>query len=274
MSFADWVAQLLGNAVVIGAVLAFAGWLLRKWITTRLTESIRLDTEQRLHEFKGRLDAAEAQVSAVRQAGIEATLQLSAVVVAERVAAIKHIWGGVIEWKKAAVVSTIVSAMSIDYVRKHGDDPRTKATMRQLLDSLKYLELMTVTNALQQWRPFVTERAWALFAAYHGFYIARVMRAVSIMLGEKELALRFWELDSEVQLVRASAPASMAQAYEAASVATTIPFLNFLETELLAELQRSLAGEHSGPEASRQAATIVAAVENVMQEAQKAQVAT
>jgi len=266
-----WLLGLLGDALVVGALLAFVGWLFRKWIATRLTEGIRLETEQKLHEFKARLDAAEAQVSAVRQAGIDATLQLSGIVVAERVVAIKNLWNGVIDWKRATMVSTIVSAMDIEYVRQNGDSARTQATMKQLLDSLKHMELMTATNALQQWRPFVTERAWALFAAYHGFYVARVMRAVSLTLGDTELALRFWHLDNELQIVRAAATPQMTQAYEAGSVATTIPFLNFIEKELLAELQRSLAGEHSGPDASRQAANIVAAVEKTMEDARKAQ---
>lgn len=74
----------------------------------------------------------------------------------------------------------------------------------------------------------------------------------------------------ELQVVRATAPALMVQAYEAGSIVTTMPFLNYVEQELLAELQKSLAGEHSGPEASRQAAKIVAAVDGVMQEAEKA----
>lgn len=264
-----WLLSVLDTAAVAAVLVAALGWLLRKWIGARLTASIQLDTDKKLEEFKKRLDAAEAQVSAVRQAGIDATLQLSGVVVAERVAAIKQVWNGVIEWKRATMVSTLVSAMTIDFVRKSGDDERTRAAVKQMLDNVKYVDLLTTMNALQQCRPFLTERAWALFAAYHGFYVARLMRAFGIA-HDKELALRFWEIDNELTIVRATAPPQMVQAYEAGSIATTLPFLNYVEQELLAELQRSLAGEHSGPEASRQAAKIVAAVGSVMEEAQKA----
>jgi hypothetical protein len=48
-------------------------------------------------------------------------------------------------------------------------------------------------------------------------------------------------------------------------------FRTRIEPELLGELKRSLTGEHSGPKASRQAAKIVAAVSDVMRDAQNAQ---
>jgi hypothetical protein len=266
-----WLLSVLNEAVVAAALVAFAGWLLRRWIAERLTADIRLATEQKLQAFRARLDAAENEV--VQQAGIAASLQMSAAPLAERVQAIKEIWLGVVDWKAASALSTMMSAFTIEDVDKHGDHPGTKSTMKQVLDSLKYMELLHWTNALARWRPFVSERAWALFAAYHGFYAARVTKAAMLMIGGANVARRLWQVDYERDLVRASATPEIVAAYEADIVAGSTRFLEYVERELLAELQRSLRGEYSGPDASRRASKIIAIADKLMQEARNATVA-
>lgn len=252
-------------------LVAAVGWLLRKWLSIRITESLRLDTEQKLAAFRKRLDAAEAQVSAVRQAGIDANLQLSGAVVAERVAAIKKVWNAIVEWKSAIALVTIVWAIDREYISKYGGDDGNRRTFKTMLDSLKYIDLMRRMGEVQQCRPFVTDRAWALFAAYNGFFASGLLRGVALMFGEKKLALNLIDHKAELSIVRAVASADMAESFAGNPIKFVMPFIEFLEREILTELQKSLAGEQSGPEASRQAAKIVATVESVMAEARMAE---
>lgn len=266
-----WLFHVLDTAIVAAALVAALGWLLRAWIGARLNASIQLSTNQRLAEFTQRLDATEAQVATVRAAGIDAAQQMAAAALAERVEAIKQIWLGVVEWKAASALSTLVSAMDIRMATESAGHPGTKRTMQTMLDSLQYMELLRRTNGLARWRPFVTAQAWALFAAYQGFYSARVTKAAVLMIGHRETVARLWQVDGERDVVRAAAPIDMTVRYEANPIAEGPKFLAYLEAELLAELQRTLAGEHSGPEASKHAAKIVAAVENLMNEARSVQ---
>lgn len=164
----------------------------------------------------------------------------------------------------------MISAMDIHMAANGAGDAGTQRTMKTMLDSLQYMDFMKRANALARWRPFVTERGWALFAAYHGFYAARVGKAALLMIGNVEMVQRVWQVDNELQVVRATAPAEMVNAYETSPIATSEKFLAYVESELLAELRSSLAGEHSGPEASRQAARIVAVVDSLMAMAQTA----
>jgi hypothetical protein len=268
----EWFWSVLSSAGAAAILLVALGWLLRKWIGTRLTESLRLETEQKLHEFKTRLDAAEARVTSVQQAGIDATLQLSAAVVAERVSAIKRIWNGVVDWRAATAVSTIVSAIDREWVERNAEKEGTKTSFGKFLNSLNYMDLLKAMHELEKCRPFVTERAWALFKVYHGFYLSRILRVFALSIGDKQLALRFWETDMELRLVRVAAPPELGDEYAANSIAASSKFLSYIEEQLLIELRLSLAGHQSGPEASRQAANIVAAADSLLQEAEKAKV--
>jgi len=269
--FGAWLWSVLDTAVAAGLLLGAAAWLARKWLSTRITESLRRDTDAQLITLRNRLDAAEAQVHVVRQAGIDTNLQLSAVVVAERVAAIKQLWNGVVEWKAATMVLTLAHAMDLDYIRRHAADEGVKGTFKTMLDSLKYLELLGRMNNIQQCRPFVTERAWALFAAYHGYFTTGLVRGFSLMMGARDIAERMWQTNSELSIVRQAAPAEMVRAYEANPIANFLSFVNYLEREILGELQKSLAGEQSGPAAAEQAARLVATAEAALQGAYKAQ---
>jgi hypothetical protein len=262
---------MLGSAAITSVLLLALAWLCREWIAARLKASLELETAKKLAEFTRRLDAAEARIVAARDAGIETNLQLSAVVLAERVAAIKALWQGIIDWRAATALNMIVAAMTTDYVRRHGDNEATARAARQMLDAIHHNELLTATNKLNYWRPFVTERAWAMFFAYHTFHVVRVTRATALMLRQHEMAIRLWEVNSELSVVRASAP-HLAVQYEAEPIGTTSTFLAYVEAELLAELQKSLAGEHSGAEAARQAAAIVATATTAVGAAQPAPV--
>jgi hypothetical protein len=142
--------------------------------------------------------------------------------------------------------------------------------MRQLLDAIKYQELMAQANGLTAHRPFVSERAWALFAAYRGFYAARISKAAFIYFGGAEAARRLWLLDTERRLINELCP-RLLDTYDRNPVEVEGEFITYVANELLAELQRGLSGEQSGPDAVRQAAAISAITQQAMREAQKAE---
>jgi hypothetical protein len=270
---AAWLLSVIDTAAVAALLVAGLGWLLRNWISTRLKASIELETDQELARFNARLDAAEAQVAAVRSAGIDAVQQMAAATLAERVRAIREIWLGVVDWRAASALSTLIGAFDARTAVANADHVPGRRNIQMMLDQLHHMDLMKRMNGLAQWRPFVTERAWSLFAAYHGFYSARVAKASILAIGNREIVERLWQVNSELDIVRAAAPAEIVRAYEAQPLKVSAEFLAYLEVELLDELRRSLAGEHSGPEASRQAAKIVATVDKVLATEQAAGIA-
>jgi hypothetical protein len=60
----SWLLEVLTSSVVVSVIVGLVIWALREWISTRLTASVRLETEQKLTSFRMRLDSAERQFSA------------------------------------------------------------------------------------------------------------------------------------------------------------------------------------------------------------------
>jgi hypothetical protein len=266
----DWLISLLSTGAVSAGLVAVLAWLLKRWIAERLTADIRGETEKKLTDLKHRLDAAEAQVSAVRAAGIESTRDMFVATLSERVQAIKEIWLGVVEWKAASLLVSLISAMDEEIATGSAGHAGTQRTLNTMLDSLKDSNFLTRTNALARWRPFITARGWALFHSYHAFYSAHVAKAAILAIGNGAMVRRMWQDGAERKIVRAGAPDDIVRAYQADPVATGPRFLEFLEAELLTELQLTLAGEHSGPNATLQAAKVVALTDEALRAVQEA----
>ena len=107
------------------------------------------------------------------------------------------------------MITTLVLAMSVESIRRHGRDQGLKSTFTTMLDALIYMDLLKRMNSIQECRPFVTDRAWGLFSAYNGFYVSSLMRAVAIKLGDQNLADKLWKGNTELSVVRAAAPPEM-----------------------------------------------------------------
>jgi hypothetical protein len=264
-----WFLNFIATLVPTAALLAFAAWLLRTWIAERLTASIRLETEQKLAAFQSRLDAAEAQVSDARRAGIDALHQSNAALLAERVLATKEIWKGVVDWQRATAINMIVAAFTESTARDSAGHPGTKSTFEPMLKNIDYLEIGKRANAVAAWRPFVSEKAWALWVACNAFYGVRITKAAMLMFGNKEMVTRLWQVNAEAEIVRNTTTAEIVAEFARNEVAGTQKALSYIEGQLLAELKRGLAGEESGPEAARQAANIIAVAQSAIAKTQE-----
>jgi len=262
-SFGLWVTAVLGSTAASTVLLGLISWLLREWISARLTAGLRVETEQQLASFRSRLEAAERQVTSVRQAGLEAARSANAVVMTERVLATKEFTRTVTESSAAATISMIIAAMTPDWVHRNATQPGTRNTADMLLKAAKAQELLARMHALGMYRPFITERSWALFTALHSFYAARILKCVALQLGNAELAERLWAVDAERKLLETILPDKIA-AYDRNPVETEVIFVETVRNQLLEELRRGLSGEHSGSEAVRQATAISAATDEAM----------
>lgn len=278
MMLLNWMKEVLTNAAITAAILAIAGWLGRTWIKERLAASIRAETEAKLAGLRDqlhretetelatlrtRLNAAESRLSEARKAGIDANQQLYAAVVPEQIAGIKALWAGIRDAREINILSMFVSVMDLDLVRRNIRDRAFVGVIGKMLQNIDYMELMKRLQAVEQWRPFVTERAWALFSAYHIFYSTRLLRSVALSMQNLELAERLWQNNSELSLVQATATPEIVAQYTANAYAGTQPFLSFVEKELLEEFERCIKGERSGHEVAERAAAIIRVTEAV-----------
>jgi hypothetical protein len=266
--FSMWALGILsssGASVLLGG---FIVWLARAWIVARLTASLRVQTEKELTAFGKRLDATEQQVNSVRDAGLEAARFANAAVLRERVRATREFAHALIEWNSLVALSMLIGAMNSEWAKKNAREPGTSSFADSILKSSKAEDLLTRMQALGAYRPFVTEKSWALFSALQSFYAIRVAKCMALRIGNPEMAERLWAADAERKLVAAIIPDQI-EAYDRNPVETESPFTDAVRDQLLAELRRGLSGEHSGSEAVHDAATILGATDEVTREVER-----
>jgi len=205
--------ELVLSSVGSAALVAAALWLGRTWIKERLTASIRLDTERDLAKLKSDLDRASQRIKDVAFAGTSANAQVEGTLLEHRISAVNKVWESVLSWQAVSVATMMVSVLSDDWLKENASHPGTKSTFEQLLKNADHLNFMKKQNETELVRPFLSEQIWALYAAYHSFLSARLVKASLLAIpgiDHAEALSRFNERD----LVQKSAPAEIFAAYD------------------------------------------------------------
>lgn len=260
----DWLKDALPNALFGSALTAAFLWVIRHWLKAKLTATVRFETQRKLAELQARIVGDESTRSAIAGAGLGSLANLNAITLPERVKAIKSVWKGVRRWRPVTPLVSMLAVMDKDYVSQHANDDRVARTMQAMLDSTKGLETSQAMNELHQWRPFMTDRAWALWSAYNAFFVGATSRAFALTMKDGHLATRLWEINGELKIVESVAPPEIVSRYRANAADGTVPFLDYVEQQLLEDFRRSLAGEHSAPDAAKNAAPILEVANAVM----------
>jgi hypothetical protein len=265
-----WLVGVLTSSAATALLIGALAWLCREWVSTRLTARVRLETERELTDFRSRLESTEQHVRDVRQAGIEGARSTNAAVIAERVTATKALARMVIDWRSMATISAVIGVITPEMAVRGATDQGMRDALGKMWDAGKVEQNLNQVSQLSAWRPFVTEAAWAQFAALQGFYVARMTKTMCMRTGNVELARRMWAVDGERKIVSTVAP-ELLEAYDRNPAEIEGIFLEKLGNDLLTELRRGLSGEHEGVAALQQALAITSTADEVTRETQRAQ---
>lgn len=251
------------SAVSVG-LFAAALWLGRIWIVARLTADIRLDNDAKLEELKSQLQRANSTLSDMTSAGHTAYSQSQVAILPYKIRAIETVWNSVLAWNEMSAAAMFVAVLPIDWVRKYGSDPSTKKNFEILLKNPEHLPFLKKRNETELARPFISERGWALYAAYSGFYMSRVTKASLFLFSSMDHA-EIWQRVNERQLIKASAPEDILNLYDADVLEGTNAFLKYLKDEMIAEFRAELSGARDSKSAVSNAAAILDAAETLVQ---------
>lgn len=156
----------------------------------------------------------------------------------------------------------MVSVLSAHWLKENASHPGTQSTFEQLLKNADHLNFMKKQNETELVRPFLSEQIWALYAAYHSFLLARLVKASLLSISgidHAEALSRF----NERELVQKSAPAEIFAAYDKNPYVGTEPYLRYLREEMLMQFREFLSGERAGNLATQDAAKILHAAEDL-----------
>lgn len=267
------LAEIISTSLTAAGLVGAGGWLFRKWIVARLTADISLENDSKLEQLKTKLQRTNATLSALNSAGSAAYSQSQVALLPHRIAAINSVWSSVLEWNQMATASMFVSVLPVEWIKQNASDPGTKKTFDALLGGKSYLDFLKKRGETELTRPLISERAWALYAAYSGLYFSRVSKAAMLAIPSLNHA-EIWSRIDERALIKASAPPELLQSYDANVLQGTTAFLDYIKSELLKELRSDLSGSRDSEEALSNASTILAAATALVESSQEKPSAT
>lgn len=266
MDIYDWIP-----AVSTTSLLAFAVWLMRSIIATRLTKSVQHEFDSKLEvlrtqlrkseeSFKADLRAKEVQIELLRSGAISGLASRQAVLDKRRIEAVEQLWSAVTELAPAKAASVWMAVIKFDAAAK---EAAKNPQFRQIFEALgSGLDLKKLgSTGASKVRPFVSEISWAIFSAYQAILLFAVTRLHMLKSGLDVPDVL--DTSAITKLIQAALPHRAAH-LEKYGVAGYHYLVDELESTLLKELQNILKGQESDKASVEQAAAILQESERVM----------
>jgi len=253
------------------AIFAFALWLARNLIATRLTKSVQHEFDSKLESiraelrkseelFKADLRAKETEITVLRSGAMSAMASRQVAFEKRRLDAIDQLWSAFIVLGPAKMILVSMSGFDLDNVfDRVPHDDKLREIFKSMGTSFDVTKIdFTVSEKA---RPFVSPMAWALFAAYQAIVMLAVakLRLIQLGVGNKELL----DTDRTKTLLKAALPLFEISIEEHGDKVYHL-LLDTLETNLLDEFRKMIAGEEDDLEAVARAAKIVEAANSVI----------
>lgn len=252
------------------AILALVLWLARNLIATRLTKSVQHEFDSKLESlrgelrkneelFKADLRAKEAEIDILRSGAMTAMASRQVAFDKRRLEAIDQLWTAYVDLVPAKWILVAMSGFNLDKVFERAPhEPKLREVFK--LTGAGFDEKKIDSRVAQKARPFVSPMAWALFSAYQAILMQAVAthRLIELGIGNKDLL----DKDSVKKLVKTALPNYEAYIEEHGNKCFHL-LLDILESNLLDEFRKMMAGEEDDKEAVERAAKIVEVASSV-----------
>jgi hypothetical protein len=267
MNFLDWIP-----AISTSSLLAFALWLMRSVISTRLTKSVQHEFDTKLEilraelrkneeSFKSELRAKDAQIELLRSGAMSGLASRQAALDKRRIEAVDQLWSAVIELAPAKSASATMSVIIFEEAAKEAaKNPKFRQMFETLGGNLDFKQFQG-TSALKV-RPFVSDMSWAIFSAYQAILLFAVSQIQMLKTGLD--APKILNIDAVSKLVQTAMPHYTEYLSKYGSAGFHY-LLDELESRLLKELQNILKGEESDKASIEEAAVILKESERLME---------
>ena len=252
------------QSIVTTGLLAFALWLGRKVITTRLVKSVEHEFNKKLEvlraEFrekdellKADLRSKENEIADLRSGAMTAMASRQMALDKRRLEAADQLWSATTALAGAKSISAFMAVTKFEAVAEEAAKNPKIREMFTVMGSAFDITKVDLSGAAKA-RPFVSPMAWAVFSAYQAIAVQAVVKLQIIKsgIGAKDLL----DKDAVSKLVKAALPhhAGYMDKYGDASFHY---LLEELEESLLAAMRKMLAGEESDRASVERAAEIL-----------------
>jgi len=258
------IIDLLGPAALVSVAI----WLSKNWIAKRLSSDIQLENDAKLEEIRSDLKHTKDKLSDIASAGNQAYATVHAGLLPHKIEAINAIWSSTLKWNEMSTVSMYVCVLSDEWIRENGSHPNTVKSFKDMLKPPNDMAFVKERNSVESYRPFVSNRIWALYSAYNSFYASRIIRAGLLTMPDIDHIGIFSKID-ERGLVKESATQEILKLYDANIIDGTNSYLKFLSEELINEFEAELSGKKDSNRAAINAKEILNAADNLLDSVSK-----
>ena len=260
MSIVDWIP-----AISTTAALAIVGWLLRNWISARLTKSIGFEFDKKLEllksqhreieeRFRAELRVNETDIASLRAGAMAALSSRQIAVDKRRLDAIDQLWGSVILLNRARGISLMMSSLKYEAVAERAEsDPKIRQFLETFGNGFNITTDLEQTEASKA-RPFVSPLAWAIYSAIVAIVANGVMRwhFAKGGLGSKD----FSDHAALAKMIKAAIP-EYSNYIDEQGVSNLHFLVDKLEAKLLAEFNAMMRGGEADRSSVQQTAEIM-----------------
>jgi hypothetical protein len=254
---APWMPTIL---VAASAALAF---LFRNYVKAWITNGIQHSFDAKLEAIRAELREKEDKIKALRQIALSGATSRREALDKRHLEAVDKLWNGVIALGTLKLASKYMETVNFEESAKLAP---TDANVRKLFETIGKLfnenTIPKISPAAE--RPYLSERAWALFSAYQAILSLAVVQIKALELGVPNSAklLNFKVIDN---LVHVALPHQM-PLLEQYGTSACHYLVEELEQALLSELRRSLNEPSASREDVQTAAEILAISDTIMKD--------
>ncbi|HDZ9496876.1 TPA: hypothetical protein RU013_003682 [Vibrio cholerae] len=261
----DWIPA-ISTTTLLAAVL----WLTRNLISTRLTNAVRHEYDNKLETLKSEfnqkqellkadLRAKELQLESIKSVALSGITQRQTALFDKQVTAIEVLWSQIVDLAPVKGAAQSLAVIKFDVAIKTAAENGNAREMFEMLGKHADLEALDI-RASNKARPFISPVAWAYFYAY-----TSILRHVVFKFHMLKKGLDYPELittDNLKKVIVAVLP------HQKEYVDTVDPeayfhLLDELESLMLIAFDNTLKGVQEDKEALLQAAKIVKASEDL-----------
>jgi hypothetical protein len=261
----------IGQSSIAALLLLVLGYFCRHLIEARLTRSVQHEFDKKLAKFNKELQEEVRRLEAVRSTGFAALLAQRNALAAKRIEAAQGLWNAVLDARKGTGVAFTLEVLNVPEVVKSLKDPK----IRQYLNTVgagevmtpEYLTRLNSEHAAHQ--PFVSAKAWALYAVYAAIITFSISRLQILQSGfdpERFLKATHW-----MQVIDAALIPEDFKRIGTSSEYGLEWALKRLEERIVDELRLSMTGEFAGLEGAGDAQKILDVIDRFQFSTAKAQ---
>jgi hypothetical protein len=266
MTIIEWLLSTVSST----GLLVIIGWLSRNLILTRLKASVQHEFDAKLvtlradlrkgeESFKADLRSKDAQIEGLRNGALSALASRQAALDKRRLEAVEQLWAGIERLAPLKMAASMMSSFHFEKSLKLAAEDRKVREFFTALGKSFEPDKLEKTDAHKA-RPFVSEIAWALFAAYQAILYHAVVQVQMLKSGLNDSVLL--DTESVTKLTKAALPGYTAY-IDQHGMSGCSYLVDTLEVELLKELRRMMRGEESDKTSIEQAAKIMKEVASV-----------